>query len=291
MKKSILTALMFLLSISIFAENGIVLLHNLGYYSSEDKSYKGKNSFGDKLKLTGETKKVPSKSGEFLCKEYEKNGENFLTSSYFVVGNSTEGVIRDRAFVYKLNDLSSPSDSLLNPMTFVAVDADTVNDDLVKISYLSKAKNGWAILDGFVKKEFLSLSKDDWGSAQKYFIATQQDSIEKREDWLNLAQKRHKSSIFKELIQSMIDEDHLRVVENDLSVDENFAGTDDFLTSTYNVVLYVEADTISEVLYNGPAKIKLNKRSLNKISSNGITDYMYNVTTESGETGWVHGLN
>lgn len=277
------------MSLSAFAEDGIVLLNKLAYYNTEDKKSAGSHFFGDKVKLTGNTQKVPGSRGEFLCKEFAKDDKTYLSSSYFLVGNATEGVIADQAYIYKMNDLSSATSSIVNPLTFLAVDVDTINNRLVKVSYLTKAKGGWSISSGWVKKELISFEKDDWGAAIKYHLATQQEDKEARDERLSLILKRHKGSLFTSLVQKMLDEGHLRVVENDLTLDENFAGTDNYLSKKYNVTIYEEADILSEVLFTGETNLKLNKRSLNPITFDGVTDYMYHVSADD-VSGWIHGL-
>lgn len=289
MKNILLVTVLFAASM-LYATDGIVLYPELSYRTDDkEMTYVDKNYFGDTVELTGEIKTINKNNKDIDYKVITIEGENYLSSSYFIVENSSQGTIVKPAFLYKMNDLSTPTSTVLNPMLFVAVDNNNIDGDLIKISYLSKVKNGWAILDGWVKSSLVSKDKDNCGAAIKYFLATQQESLEAREDRLGLILKRHKSSTFIPLVKKMLDEDHLRVSENTIVIDPDFAGSNEELKTPYDVVIYKEADILSEILFSGKTEIILNKKSMNTVTFNDATDYMYHVTSKEA-TGWIHGL-
>lgn len=283
MKKILLISVLLLTGI-IYAGEGIVLYPELSYRTDdEDFKYVDKHYFGSKVELTGEVKKAGKK--QYKYKVITVDGINYLSSSFFIVENAVQGTVVKPAYLYSHNDLSSPTSKKVNPMLFLAVDKDSINGELVKVSYYVKddIKTGW------IKKSAISTDKDNCGAAIKYFLATIQESLEDREERLSLILKRHKSSIFVPLVKKMIEEDHLRVTENEIEVDPDFAGSNEELKKSYNVVIYKDPDVISEVLFTGKTKITLNKRSISPVTFNNVTDYMYHVTSTEA-SGWIHGL-
>lgn len=283
MKKLVLISVL-LLTGFIYAGEGIVLYPELSYRTdNEEFKYVDKHYFGDKVELTGEVKKAGK--NQYNYKVITVDGENYLSSSFFIIDNAVQGTVVKTAYLYSQNDLSSPTSNKVNPMLFVAVDKDTLDGELVKVSYYLKddIKTAW------IKKSAISMDKDNCGASIKYFLATIQESLEDREERLSLILKRHKSSVFIPLVKKMIEEDHLRVTENEIEIDPDFAGSNEELKKSYNVVIYKEPDVISEVLFTGETKIILNKRSISPVAFNGVTAYMYHVTS-SEASGWIHGL-
>lgn len=286
MRKFILLTLVFVVS-GLFSQDmddAIILHPKLSYRVESEGELKVEDYhlFGDKVKSNGVTKTVNDSTYIYL----EKNGKGYYTYFYFVIQNSVEGVILEDSFLYSSDDLSTITAKKIDRLTFVAVDKGSLNKDVVKVSYLAKNENGWLISKGWVKKSSISTEKDNWGTAIKYFNATQAESKDARESILGTVFMFNKNTVFGDLIQKMLDEGHLNVKSQEYKYDELFAGTDEPLFNRYYGAIYKEAGTKSEVLFEGESVITLMKKLSSPVVDGEDTMYWYYVNNGEIE-GWI----
>lgn len=286
MKKLILISLFFVISglFSETMEDSIVLHPRLSYrVETEDElKIEDYHLFGDKVQSNGEIKEHKDSKYVYL----EKEGKPYYTYFYFVIQNSTQGVILEDSFIYSTDDLSTITEDRVDKLTFVAIDKSSLNKDLLKVSYLNKNDKGWFISKGWIKKTAISTKKDDWGTAIKFFNATQAETKEDKESILGTVFMFNSKTVFSSIIQKMLDEDHLKVNDQEYRYDELFAGTNEALFTKYNGAVYAQADTESEVLSEGGVEITLNKRLSASVIENGSIKYWYYVNTGEVE-GWI----
>lgn len=271
--KKIFISLLFLITVGLFAENVIVLYPGLSYRNNDEEvTYKGKHIFGDNLETTGE--EIKKNKATYLSVKVE-DGVYYSYAPY-MARNSREGVITKDSFIYSSDDLSSITENTISTLTFVAVSQDEVSDKFYKIKYITPKGDDWVVRTGWVKKQSVSTTPDNWASAIKYFLATLDEKPELQMKRLETIKKLHKNSIFMDSFNSMIENKNL-VIKKELVLDENFKGTLSF-TNPINGKIYKSPDEASEVVFEGEFSYSLQKKIKGK-------NWFY-VSSSQGD-GWI----
>lgn len=283
---------LFVLSSTLFAndmDDAVVLHPRLSYRAESEGEFTvvDYHLFGDKVQSNGEIKEHKDSKYVYL----EKEGKPYYTYFYFVVQNSTQGVILEESFIYSTDDLSTITEDRVEKLTFVAIDKSSLNKELLKVSYLNKNDKGWFISEGWIKKTAISTKKDDWGTAIKFFNATQVEKKEDRESILGTVFMFNKNSVFIDLIQKMLDEDHLNISDREYGYDPLFKVIED-VSIHFQGVVYSEPDETSEILLEdltGVKKISALKRLNDPVIEDSIERFWYYIDTfkEDPIQGWI----
>lgn len=288
MKKSLLLIGLLFLVNNIYSDTGIVLHPGLSYRSvDEPKKIIDKHIYGDMIEITGEEVNVDGT--EYTT--FGLNDSKYISYYYYLIDSSTQGVVKYDTYLYKHIDLSSITDEVLLPMQFVAIDKDSMNGELVKISYLkwNSVKNTGVIATGYVKKDALSTVKDDWKTGIKYFLASIEKDVTQQGKILSSIKKIHKKSFFIDRILKMMETKDLTIEIDSDNYDFIFKGTENNLINLYSGKIYKEADVNSEVLLGGNFPIKLVSKSLNPVTVKGESKYFFSVESNDVE-GYIWGL-
>lgn len=287
MKKLFLLTLL-LVTILLSAEQGVVLHPQLSYRNVTNlEKWVDTHSYGSIVELTGET----HVSGDTTYKEFILNDVKYASYFYYIINHSKPGVITKETFTFKYNDISAITPNKVNPLLFVAIDTATIGQPLVKVSYLvlNEKNEPVKITSVWVKSEDVSQDDDDIGTAKKYFNASISDDAEMVRRNLTLITRKHEKSVFIELISDMLNNTNLKVLQDKPNIDDNFIGTNSYLLQSFTGNIYNESNISSKVISTGVYKIKLLKKTINKVQDGEKFDYMYYVNTGSLQ-GWIHGL-